>query len=125
MNEKQCSCGQKSFNLVFACSGASDVGCISDRAARQLAVEKVASMCCTAAIGADISEIVEKARQASQTLVIDGCDKNCAKIIMEKNGFEGFSHVQLGNLGFKKGESLVTDEAIQSVVQSAKQMISE
>ena len=51
-------CGSPRYNMVFACSGAADVGAISDRAARRLAREKTASMCCTAAIGADIPDIV-------------------------------------------------------------------
>ena len=56
--EKQCSCGKISYNMTFACSGAADVGAIADQAARKLSKEKTASMCCTAAIAAEIPEIL-------------------------------------------------------------------
>ena len=70
------------------------------------------SMCCIAAIGADIPEIVEKARGATKILVIDGCDHECAKKILERAGFDGFGHVQLGAVGMEKGKTPVSEENI-------------
>ena len=112
-------CGSPRYNMVFACSGAADVGAISDRAARRLAREKTASMCCTAAIGADIPDIVGKTRGAARIVVLDGCDHECAKKIMEKAGFEHFAHVQLEALGMEKGKTPVTEGNIARAVDAA------
>ena len=40
--------------MVFSCSGAADVGAISDLAARRIQRERQAFMCCTAAIAANV-----------------------------------------------------------------------
>ena len=104
------------YTMVFACSGAADVGCISDRAARQLAREHGTSMSCTAAIAAEIPEILDKARAAERRLVLDGCDKDCARKIIAGHDLNPFVHVQLESLGMKKGETPPTDEAVNRAV---------
>ncbi|MCD6328305.1 hypothetical protein J7M28_12260 [bacterium] len=48
---KPCVCGQGP-TLIFSCSGASDVGAITDLAARALARGRNGFMCCAAAIAA-------------------------------------------------------------------------
>jgi uncharacterized metal-binding protein len=123
--ETGCSCGKVQYNMVFACSGAADVGAVSDQAARRLAREKTAMMCCTAAIGAQIPDIVEKARGASKTVVIDGCDKECAREILEKNGFSGFAHVQLEALGMEKGKSPVNEARVAFAAGKAAELTAE
>ncbi|MBZ0255690.1 putative zinc-binding protein [bacterium] len=110
--------------MVFACSGAADVGAISDQAARRLAKEKDAPMCCVAAIAAGIPEIEDKARQSNQIIVIDGCDKDCAKHILARAGFNSFTHIQLEDMGMKKGESPATEERIETVVDLARKALS-
>lgn len=115
--QNACSCGKLCYNMVFACSGAADVGAIADQAARQLAREKKAMPCCTAAIAAGISEIAEKARGAAKIVVFDGCDKECSKKVLEKAGFGGFVHIQLGEMGMEKGKSPVTDVRIAMAAQ--------
>ncbi|MDP8243617.1 MAG: putative zinc-binding protein [Candidatus Hinthialibacter antarcticus] len=109
--------------MVFACSGAADVGAISDQAARRLAKEKDAPMCCVAAIAAGIPEIEEKAKQSSQIIVIDGCTKDCAKHILAQAGFNSFTHIQLEDMGMKKGESPATEERINEVVDLARRSL--
>lgn len=121
MNEKQCGCGSTKLNMVFACSGASDVGGITDAAARQISREKTASMSCIAAIGAGIPDITAKVKCADQILVIDGCDKNCGKVIMEDAGIFNFKHLLLLDLGLKKGESPINEERIALAVQKGRQ----
>ena len=70
--QNACSCGAIRYNLAFACSGAADVGAIADQAARKLSREKTASMCCTAAIAAEISDILKRATFATKIVVLDG-----------------------------------------------------
>lgn len=109
--------------MVFACSGAADVGAISDQAARRLAKEKDAPMCCVAAIAAGIPEIEEKAKQSNQIIVIDGCKKDCAQHILARAGFGSFTHIQLEDMGMKKGEAPVTEERIDAVVRLARKAL--
>jgi uncharacterized metal-binding protein len=124
MDTSSSHCSKPKYKLVFSCSGAADVGAISDRAARQLKDEKAASMCCIAAIGAEIPEILETTSNAAAILAIDGCDKNCARIILEKAGFTDFQHMQLEELGMKKGESPVTEERVEQAVVEARKRLS-
>lgn len=58
---------------------------------------------------------------SKEFIAIDGCDKDCAKIILNKPGYTHIKHLQLGMLGMKKGESPVTEERVeQSLVEARK-----
>jgi len=121
--ENSCSCsgGPK---LFFACSGAADVGEITDRAARQLAKEGVGKMFCTAGIGGRVSGIIKTTESADKILVIDGCPLNCVKNGFEQAGFDKFEHLQLADLGLEKCSSPATEENISKVVAKGKEMMS-
>ena len=67
------------IRMVYACSGQSNVGDISDRAARKLRDEGFAKMGCLAGIGADLSGYVETAKAADVCFAIDGCATACAR----------------------------------------------
>jgi uncharacterized metal-binding protein len=121
--EKSCSCsgGPK---LIFACSGAADVGEIADKAARQLTRDGVGKMFCTAGIGGRASGIMKTTESASKILIIDGCPLSCAKNSLEKAGFNEFKHLQLAELGLAKGSSSVTEENIAKVAAKGKELMS-
>lgn len=121
--QSACSCGKIQYNLVFACSGAADIGAIADQAARALSRDKTASMCCTAAIAARIPDILDKASNASRILVIDGCDKGCAREIMDEGGFSGYSYVELGAAGLEKGKTPPTGENVGRAVSVAREAL--
>jgi uncharacterized metal-binding protein len=108
----KCGC-QGGTDLMFCCSGAADTAEISDRAVRALHRAGVAKMFCLAGIGGDVELIVANARAASRTLVVDGCDSDCARKTMERNGFSGFIHVRVTDFGWEKGKTPVTDERIE------------
>ncbi|MCE5273095.1 putative zinc-binding protein [bacterium] len=114
-----CGCGKLEYNIVFACSGAADVGLISDRAARSVAARKAASMICIAAVGAGIEEIMEKARGAKRVLAIDGCDKACAFKVLEKAGIEGFISMRLDTLGLEKSKTPVDEAVVEKMAAHA------
>lgn len=123
MNTQTCQCSKPKYKLVFSCSGAADVGAISDQVARKLKEEKTASMCCIAAVSAEIPDILETTKNAMDILAIDGCDKDCAKIILNKAGFTNIKHLQLETLGMKKGESPATKERVeQSLIEARKRL---
>jgi len=120
-NSCSCSGGPR---LIFACSGAADVGAIADQAARQLTKEGVGKMFCTAGIGGRVSGIMKTTESADKILAIDGCPLNCVKNSLELAGFNQFEHLQLANLGLGKCSSPVTEENIAKVVTEGKEMMS-
>ena len=113
-NEESCACSAAP-KLVFSCSGAADVGELADQAARKLTRDGAGNMFCLAGIGGRISGIMKSTEAASGILAIDGCPLNCAKNCLEQAGFSEFGHLQLGDLGFKKGKSSVRDESVSKV----------
>ena len=121
--EKKDCCCSRAPKLIFSCSGAADVGAIADQAARQLTRDKTAFMCCTAAVAAGVPEIMEKARAATQILVIDGCDHDCSRTVVEQGGFTGFAHVRLKDLGMQKGKTPVTDENIATAARACAEAL--
>jgi len=122
---KSCCCGPLSVNLVFACSGAADVGAITDLAARKVQRSKMAYMSCSAAIGAQIPDIMETARAAMKILVIDGCEKECGRVCFERAGFKDFLHLQLErDMGMEKRKTPPTEERVEAVAEKAKELLS-
>ena len=115
-----CSGGPK---LIFACSGAADVGEIADRAARKLTRDGVGRMFCTAGLGGRISGILKTTEAADGVLAIDGCPLNCVKSSLEQAGFTAFQHLQLADLGLEKGKTPVTEESVNKVAAWAAGMI--
>jgi uncharacterized metal-binding protein len=118
----QCSC-QSAPKLIFPCSGASDVGELADRAARQMTLDQVGKMYCLAGIGGRVSTIMETTREAAKILVIDGCPQECARKTMEQAGFTGFQHLKLAGMGLHKGSSPATDERIRLVANKGAELL--
>jgi len=120
--KKSCGCGQAP-RLIFPCSGASDVGRLSDLAARQMTKDKAGKMYCLAGIGGRVNDILVNARAADSILAIDGCKLDCAKNCLEQAGFSGFNHLQLEELGFEKGESEVTGATVARVAKKGAELL--
>lgn len=116
-----CSCSGRP-RLIFACSGAADVGAIADQAARRLSKEGAGKMFCVSGIGGRVSGIMKTTESADKILVIDGCRLNCVKNGLEQAGFNKFEHLQLADLGMAKCSSSVTEENICKVVAKAKEI---
>ena len=108
-NTSTCSGGPK---LIFACSGAADVGAIADQAARKLTREGAGRMFCLAGVGGRVPPILAATGQASRILAIDGCTANCVKLCLEQAGFTRFEHLQLADLAMAKGATPPTEAAI-------------
>jgi uncharacterized metal-binding protein len=119
-NSHQCVGGER---LIFACSGAADVGAISDQAARRLTKDGKGKMFCLTGIGGRVPGILDKTRTALHLLAIDGCPLDCAKKTLEQAGFARFEHVRVTDLGLEKGKSPVTEESISRVTARAAEMI--
>jgi uncharacterized metal-binding protein len=123
MNAKsQCTC-QSAPKLIFACSGAADVGGLADRAARQMTLDQTGKMYCLAGIGGRVKGILETTRAAAKILAIDGCPQECARKTLEQAGFTGFQHLTLASLGLHKGSSPATDERIRLVANKGAELL--
>ena len=121
--QPQCSCSVAP-KLVFPCSGASDVGGLADRAARQMTVAGTGKMYCLAGIGGRVEGILANTRAAAKVLVIDGCKEECARKTMELAGFSGFAHLQLErDLGFEKGKTRVTAARVRAVAAKCAELL--
>jgi uncharacterized metal-binding protein len=119
--ENVCSGGP---TLIFSCSGAADVGEISDRAARKLSKEGAGAMFCLAGLGGNVEPIMKKTASASKILAIDGCALDCVKLCLENTGFENFIHLRVTDLDLEKGKSPANEENINRVTVKAAEMIS-
>jgi uncharacterized metal-binding protein len=119
-NTNECVVGPK---LIFACSGAADVGEISDRAARNMSTDGAGKMFCLAGIGGRIPNIMKTTGTASKILAIDGCELDCVKNCLQQAGFDHFEHFCVTDLGLEKGKTTINDENIAKVVAKGKQKL--
>ena len=115
-----CSGGSK---LIFACSGAADVGAVADQAARRLTRKGLGSMFCLAGVGGRVAPIMEKTRSASKILAIDGCPLNCVAETLKQAGVDSFEHMLVTDLGLEKGKTPVGDLSIDTVVAKGEEIL--
>ena len=116
-------CCDPAATLIFACSGAADVGEIADHAARKLTKEGVGKMFCLAGVGGRVDGIMKNTKAAETLLAVDGCPLHCARNTLEKAGFTKFQHVCLADLGLKKGKTPVTEKAVTKVASCGKKAL--
>jgi uncharacterized metal-binding protein len=116
-----CSCndGSGPVALVYPCSGAADVGEIADKVGRRLNAENKAWMSCLAGIGGRVSGLMANAAAAPALLAIDGCPQDCALKTLHQAGFPNAMHVRVTDLGFKKGKSPASEDAVLRVTEAA------
>ena len=116
--KKNCLCGASDY-IVMACSGASDVGHISDLVARMLSKNGVRKMNCLAVVGADIEKSI-KDFKTKELLIIDGCPIDCGKRMMEQHYFTNYKYLRVTDLGLVKGKAEITEKNIQKVYEKAE-----
>ncbi len=100
-NEKICNAAP---TLIFACSGAADVGALADMAARRLTTDGAGKMYCLAGIGGHVPGIIKTTQKAEKILALDGCPIDCTKLSLEEAGFFEFEHIKVTDLGLEKGK---------------------
>lgn len=125
MSKCHCSSTSSGTPLIYCCAGASDLGAISERAARELTRDQVGKMSCLAAISALEADYLEKARGACAILAIDGCQVHCALKTLQREKVYGALHLDLEAMGFVKGETPVSTANIHKVTEQAKQLLAE
>jgi len=112
-------------DLMFCCSGAADTAEIADLAVRELHKAKEARMFCLAGIAGDVELIVVNSQAANRMLVVDGCDSDCAKKTMQKNGFNDFVHFRVTDIGWEKGKTPVTPDRIAAATARLRTLLQE
>jgi uncharacterized metal-binding protein len=108
-----CLCGVSEY-MVLACSGACDLGQITDMVARRLRDNNVRKMNCLAVVGAGIEKSIADFK-TKNILMLDGCPIDCGKQILDKAGFEDYSYFRITDLGYKKGQTPVTEAVVKEV----------
>ncbi len=119
-NDPKAECCEPAAKVIFACSGAADVGKIADLSARKLSEDGVGKMSCLAGIGGRVKPLMAIAKGAKSILAIDGCPLHCARNTLEQAGFKKFEHLCLADIGMVKGKTPVTDEAVAKVAGLGK-----
>jgi uncharacterized metal-binding protein len=97
--------------MVLACSGASNVGQLTNEAAKRLDGENAAKFYCLAGPGGDIEPMVKAVKDAGQLLALDGCPVGCAKLIMDRAGRTDYEYVVVTELGIEKNRDFSLPES--------------
>jgi uncharacterized metal-binding protein len=113
-------CCTPASTVIFACSGAADVGKIADLTARKLTDDGVGKMSCLAGVGGRVPQLMEVTKAAKVIVAIDGCPLHCGRNTLEQAGFKEFEHLCLADIGMVKGKTPVTDEAVAKAAGQGK-----
>ncbi len=111
-------CGCTSVGtMIYPCSGGSNVGQISNEAAKLLAGNGKGKFSCLAGIGAHGSSFMESARKAAGIIAIDGCGSHCALKTLLNADIQPSAHFVVTDIGVKKDYNLCPrKEDIQALV---------
>jgi uncharacterized metal-binding protein len=118
---KQCTCNGSSNKIVMACSGASDVGFLSDKVARSFQISGKRRMTCLAQVGANLEMVINDFK-TKDLLVIDGCPITCGKKILDQHNFTNYKHLVITETGLVKGKTPANDENVNFVLSKALEL---
>jgi len=114
-------------NVIFSCYGGfSNTGITSALAClevvKELGLKKVC-VGCLSALPLGIEGVIKKIKLAKKAIVVDGCDAQCAKKILENAGFKPTKSIVLArDIGMKKK---ALNEDIGSNLKGVMEYISE
>ena len=114
-----CSCSETAEKVVMCCSGASDVGQISDLVARKFRDSKERGMKCLTMVAIDNKPLIESLKTAN-VLVIDGCPIDCGKKIMDRAGITNYAYMRVTDHGLNKGASPANEANVAHIHEIAK-----
>jgi uncharacterized metal-binding protein len=75
-------------------------------------------MSCLALFPICTEEKIEEFK-SQNILVIDGCNVDCGKKVMQQRGIGNFSYLRITDLGYKKGQTPITSEIINAIHEKA------
>lgn len=105
--------------LLLACSGGSNVGQITNEAARMLAVAGRGRMYCAIGVGAGLDSFVSTTAEAATVVALDGCPVCCVKNALENADLQADVHVVVTELGIEKQPGFDTPAAQVDTVVAA------
>jgi len=102
--------------ILLTCSGASNVGQLSNHAVVELTQEGFGKFFCLAGIGAHLDKFVQSAKNNPEVVVIDGCPVGCAKRVIEHAEIPISKYLVVTKLGIEKNHILeIKKEEIKKV----------
>jgi uncharacterized metal-binding protein len=105
--------------MILACSGGSNVGQLSNRAAVELTQEGFGKMYCLAGIGGRLKGFVRSAKDVPVIAAIDGCRVGCAQAILKNADISSYTHIVLTDLGIEKNKNFdLSDENLMRVKEA-------
>lgn len=108
--------------LVFACSGGSNVGQITNEAAKQLDREGDGKFFCLIGVAAGVEGILANTRGADRVICLDGCSVACARQALEAAAVPISTYVVATDCGIEKGHHFdLTGEQVAAVCAAARQ----
>jgi uncharacterized metal-binding protein len=108
--------------MILACSGASNLGQLSNQAAVELTREGFGKMFCLAGIGAHLSGFTQSAKDVPAMVAIDGCQVACAKKILEHADIPLRAYVAISDLGIEKNmDTNLNQEEVEKVKSAVKE----
>lgn len=107
--------------MILACSGASNVGQVSNQVAVELTREGLGKMFCLAGIGAHLNGFVQSAKDVPRMVAIDGCPQGCVRKTLEHAEIPMKPYIVLTELGIEKNKELsLKRDDIDKVKAAAK-----
>jgi uncharacterized metal-binding protein len=94
--------------VVYACSGASNLGQLANQIALRLDRLGLAELACATEVGAD-DEAAESAR-GRPVLAISGCTSACCEAMLKRRGIEVSRSVVLAERGVAKAKHILVDD---------------
>ncbi len=95
-------CGGNGETLIFTCAGAAYTGQVANRSGVQLMEQGAGNLFCIAAVAAGIDQKMERARNASRRVAIDGCEEHCVRKVLERSKLAADVYVVLTEMGIEK-----------------------
>jgi len=95
--------------LVYACSGASNLGQLTNEIAIRLDQNGLAEMSCAEAVGIEAGQPYAAALSGRPVIAISGCPLACADRLLTEHGVEITHSVQLENRGVSKAKHVSVD----------------
>ena len=116
-------CSSDQNVMILACSGGSNVGQLSNRAAVELTQEGFGKMFCLAGIGGNLSGFIQSAKDVPAMVAIDGCAVGCDKAILANAQVPNPNYLVLTDLGIEKNKNFNLDDAdVQTVKEAVKNL---
>lgn len=121
--ETKCDCCGANI-AIFSCSGAANVGQLSNKIAIELEKKGFGNLMCIAGIGSRTPGMMKSAEASDKIIVIDGCPLNCANKTLELAGFKVDNHIIISEFGIKKNkERDLKDNEVSEVLEKTLEIL--